>query len=549
MTTIADRPSTQTLADAFLSTVEARGDAPALLDADLTVALSWRGYGEQARRAAAGLRALGLRRGDTLGLLLSNRPEFHVADVGALLVGATPFSMYNTSSPEQLAHLVTDAGCRIAVTEAGLLPRLLAAREITGGLLEHVIVVDDGDDGLLRWPELLTGGDELTVDVAAGAAEDLATIIYTSGTTGPPKGVQLTHANVLAMVGDVRGLLGVAPEGRAISYLPMAHVAERTATHYLHMAVGFGVVCCPRPGDVADLLPRVRPDFFFSPPRLWEKLRAGVLARVSAEQLAESEQACVDTRWALGFDRLQAAITGAAPCPPAVIEFFHSIGVPLREVYGLSETTGLISFSRADDIRVGTVGPPVPSMEVRLGDDGEVLARGALVMGGYRNMPEQTAEMIDADGWLHTGDIGALDGDGHLRIVDRKKELIINASGKNMSPANIEARLKEASPLIDQACVIGDARPYNVALIVLDGEAAAALGEVSEEDRRAEVQRAVDAANAKLARVEQIKRFALLTEEWLPDSDELTPTMKLKRKPIAQKYAEQIEELYAEGRS
>jgi len=313
--------------------------------------------------------------------------------------------------------------------------------------------------------------------------------------------------------------------------------------------VGFGVVCCPRPGDVADLLQRVRPDFFFSPPRLWEKLRAGVLARVSAEQLAESERARADTRWALGFDRLQAAITGAAPCPPAVIEFFHSIGVPLREVYGLSETTGLISFSRADDIRVGTVGPPVPSMEVRLGDDGEVLARGALVMGGYRNMPEQTAEMIDADGWLHTGDVGALDGDGHLRIVDRKKELIINASGKNMSPANIEARLKEASPLIDQACVIGDARPYNVALIVLDGEAAAALGEVSEEDRRAEVQRAVDAANAKLARVEQIKRFALLTEEWLPDSDELTPTMKLKRKPIAQKYAEQIEELYAEGRS
>ena len=546
MTTIADRPSTQTLADAFLSTVEARGDAPALLDADLTVALSWRGYGEQARRAAAGLRALGLRRGDTLGLLLSNRPEFHVADVGALLVGATPFSMYNTSSPEQLAHLVTDAGCRIAVTEAGLLPRLLAAREITGGLLEHVIVVDDGDDGLLRWPELLTGGDELTVDVAAGAAEDLATIIYTSGTTGPPKGVQLTHANVLAMVGDVRGLLGVAPEGRAISYLPMAHVAERTATHYLHMAVGFGVVCCPRPGDVADLLPRVRPDFFFSPPRLWEKLRAGVLARVSAEQLAESERARADTRWALGFDRLQAAITGAAPCPPAVIEFFHSIGVPLREVYGLSETTGLISFSRADDIRVGTVGPPVPSMEVRLGDDGEVLARGALVMAGYRNMPEQTAEMIDADGWLHTGDIGALDGDGHLRIVDRKKELIINASGKNMSPANIEARLKEASPLIGQACVIGDARPYNVALIVVDREAAATLGEP---ELRAEVQRAVEAANAKLARVEQIKRFALVHDEWLPDSDELTPTMKLKRKPIAEKYAEQIEALYAEGKS
>jgi long-chain acyl-CoA synthetase len=541
-----DSIATQTLAETFLSTVQERGDGPALLHPDLSVALSWREYGEQARRAAGGLAELGLRRGDTLGLLLTNRPEFHIADVAALLLGATPFSMYNTSAPGQLTHLLVDAGCRIVVTEPELLPGLLAARELAPDRLEQIVVVDGGGgDGNVPWSDLFAAEE---VQPEAPAREDLATIIYTSGTTGPPKGVQLTHGNLLTVAGDLRGLLGVEPGHRAISYLPMAHIAERMCTHYLHVSVGFAVVCCARPGDVVELLPRVQPEFFFSPPRLWEKLRAGVLAQVGAEALARSEEARAEVRRRLGFDRLNAAITGAAPCPPAVIEFFHSIGIPLREVYGLSETTGVISLTASDDIRVGTVGPPLPSMEIRIADDGEVLARGPLVMAGYRNLPEQTAEAIDADLWLHTGDIGRLD-DGHLRIVDRKKELIINAAGKNMSPANIEARMKESSPLIGQPCVIGDGRPYNVALIVLDSAAVTALGELSDDELRAEVQRGVDAANAKLARVEQIKRFAMLTDEWLPDSDELTPTMKLKRKPIAEKYAEQIEALYAEARS
>jgi long-subunit acyl-CoA synthetase (AMP-forming) len=453
--------------------------------------------------------------------------------------------MYNTSAPGQLVHLLADAGCRIVVTEPELLPGLLAARELAPDRVEQIVVVDGGGDGHVPWSDLLAAEE---VQPEGPTREDLATIIYTSGTTGPPKGVQLTHGNLLTVAGDIRGLLGVEPGHRAISYLPMAHIAERMCTHYLHVSVGFAVVCCPRPGDVVELLPRVQPEFFFSPPRLWEKLRAGVLAQVGAEALARSEEARAEVRRRLGFDRLNAAITGAAPCPPAVIEFFHSIGIPLREVYGLSETTGVISLTASDDIRVGTVGPPLPSMEIRIADDGEVLARGPLVMAGYRNLPEQTAEAVDADLWLHTGDIGRLD-DGHLRIVDRKKELIINAAGKNMSPANIEARMKESSPLIGQPCVIGDGRPYNVALIVLDSAAVKALGELSDDELRAEVQRGVDAANAKLSRVEQIKRFALLTDEWPPDSDELTPTMKLKRKPIAEKYAEQIEALYAEARS
>ncbi|HEV7419766.1 MAG TPA: AMP-dependent synthetase/ligase, partial [Mycobacterium sp.] len=345
-----------------------------------------------------------------------------------------------------------------------------------------------------------------------------------------------THANILTMAAEMGALVGIQPGQRTISYLPMAHIAERVCTHYLPMTAGFSVVCCPTPSAVTELLPRVRPHFFFSPPRLWEKLKASIAADVAA---GIDHQ---EIRRRLGFDELAAAVTGAAPCPPAVIEFFDAIGIPLREVYGLSETTGVVSLAAADDVRPGTVGPPLPSAQVRLAEDGELLVRGPLLMAGYRNRPEATAEAIDSDGWLHTGDIARIEADGHLRIVDRKKELIINAAGKNMSPANIEARLKEGSPLIGQACAFGSGRPYNVALIVPDPAVAASYA--TDAELQAEVQAGVDRANARLARVEQIKRFAILAEDWLPDSDELTPTMKLKRRPIAQKYAPQIEALY-----
>jgi long-chain acyl-CoA synthetase len=522
-------PGAATLGEAFLTTVKARGDAPAILDSDLKVVLSWRAYGASARRVATGLAARGLGQRDTLGLLLTNRPEFHLADAAALLLGATPFSMYNTSAPEQLAHLIADAGCRIVITEAALLDRLQAATEQTPAAVDHVIVVESDS-----WTDLLAP-DELE-HPAVVRPGDLATLIYTSGTTGPPKGVELTHQNILTMTTDMAAVVGVEADHRAISYLPMAHIAERACTHYLPMAVGFSVVCCPSPGAVTHVLPRVRPQFFFSPPRLWEKLQANIAADVAAG--ADHDE----IRRRLGFGSLVGALTGAAPCAPATIEFFASIGITLREVYGLSETTGVVSLAAAHNVRAGTVGPPLPSAQVRIADDGELLVRGPLVMAGYRNRPEATAEAIDADGWLHTGDIGSIGPDGHLRVVDRKKELIINAAGKNMSPANIEARLKESSPLIGQACAIGDRRPYNVALIVVDPAVAATYD--TTEQLRAEVQAGVDRANARLARVEQIKRFAILTDEWLPDSDELTPTMKLKRRPIAQKYAAQIEALY-----
>jgi long-chain acyl-CoA synthetase len=278
----------------------------------------------------------------------------------------------------------------------------------------------------------------------------------------------------------------------------------------------------------------------FSPPRLWEKMRAVMSAEVSAGGDRQ------EVRRRVGFGNLEVGVTGAAPCSPGLIEFFNDFGIPLLEVYGMSETTGLVSVATAQDSRPGAAGRPLDSTEVRLADDDELLVRGPLVMAGYRNRPQATAETIDADGWLHTGDIARIDADGQLRIVGRKKELIINSSGKNMSPNNIEACLKESGPLISEACVVGNGRPYNVALIVPAAELKA--GYHSDEDLRAAVQECVDRANARLSRVEQIKRFAILPDEWLPNSDELTPTMKLKRGSVELKYASHIEALY-EGKN
>jgi long-chain acyl-CoA synthetase len=265
-----------------------------------------------------------------------------------------------------------------------------------------------------------------------------------------------------------------------------------------------------------------------------------------AEHAKADELVLSKIRARLGLDAVESVNVGAAPTPREVIEFFHAIGIPVAELWGMSETTGYGACNPPERIKIGTVGPPAPGAEIRLADDGEVLIRGPFVMTGYRNQPDRTREALDEDGWLHTGDIGELDEDGYLKLVDRKKELIISAGGKNMSPANIEAKLKASSPVIGQAIAVGDGRPYNVALITLDPDVAPAFEQQKgREALEAEVERGVQAANEQLARVEQIKRFKLLDEEWQPGGDELTPTMKLKRKPIHEKYANEIEELYS----
>jgi long-subunit acyl-CoA synthetase (AMP-forming) len=585
-----------TVAAAFQVTAAAHPGAKALRTKDDEVSLSWGEYADRVRAVAAGLAALGVGRGDTVGIMLTNRPEFHFADTAAIHLGATPFSVYNTSAPEQVEYLVADAGSRVVFTEGAFLETVLAVRDAVE-TLEHVVVVDgEASGGAITLAELEAMGEPGFDFEAAWRAvepEDLATLIYTSGTTGPPKGVQLTHANVMAAFNSFDELLRLDADSRLLSWLPMAHIAERNATHYAPIVFGAGTTCCPDPRQVVAYLTEVRPHWFFAVPRVWEKLKAAMEIGIAADPDPERQQAVEEAlevgrrrleveqageempadlaaeharaearvlgelRQRVGLDQLIQANVGAAPTPRETIEFFLAMGVPLSELWGLSETTGVGSVNPPGAIRVGTVGPAAPGVELKLAEDGEVLMRGGTVMAGYRNDPEKTTEAIDSEGWLHTGDVGEFDADGYLRIIDRKKELIINAAGKNMSPANIEARIKAASPLIGQVCAVGDNRPYNVALIVLDPDVApvfaqqhgienGSLTELADEPAiRAEIEAAVERGNAGLARVEQVKRFALLGGEWGPGGDELTPTMKLKRRPIERKYEVEIERLYA----
>jgi long-chain acyl-CoA synthetase len=583
-----------TIGEAFLITSAQRADDVAIRTKGDELAWTWGELRGRVEALARGLTALGLQRGENVALMLVNRPEFHVCDLAAVAVGATPFSIYMQYTPEQIEFVSSDAHARVLITEQSLLGKVLEAREQLPEL-EHVIVVDgEAPDGVLALDEVAArdADFDLEASIAQIAPDDLLTLIYTSGTTGPPKGVELSHRNIVAAVRAAEELIDFPPDGRVISWLPAAHIAERTAHHYIPIVFGLQVTCCPNARAILEYLPEVRPSWFFAVPRIWEKLKAGLEAMVASqppEQRQRSEASLSDAiekvrieqrgeevpadlaarvqeadremfaglRAMLGLDQVLAINVGAAPTPVEVLEFFHAIGLPLAELWGMSETCGAGAVNPPDRIKIGTVGPPTPGVEIRLDGDGEVMVRGDVVMRGYRNLPDASAEAFAQDGWLRTGDIGEIDEDGYLRIVDRKKELIINAAGKNMSPANIESALKAASPLIGQACTIGDARPYNTALIVLDSDFAPAwaaqqgiedtsLEALARDERmRAAVQAGVDAANAKLARVEQIKRFAIVEGDWLPGGDELTPTMKLKRKPIASKYAEAIEALYA----
>jgi long-chain acyl-CoA synthetase len=568
-----------TMCEAFQITVAERADQVALRTIGDGVSITFAEYAEKVRRIAAGLHALGVRRGDTVGFMLTNRPEFHLVDAAAMHLGATPFSIYNTSSPEQIAYLLGDARNRVFVVEAAFLDRARAGAEQAGDV-EHLVVLDGAAEGALGFSELEVheppAGFDFDATWQAVQPDDLLTLIYTSGTTGPPKGVQLTHANELA---ECRGVDAVGrPKlgGAVVSFLPAAHIADRGLSHYGQMAWGHTITCCPEVTQVFAHVADAHPTFFGAVPRVWEKLKAALeagfddgvraalgraLERVRADPLAGPDPADAPlfgaVRAKLGLDRSEWYVIGAAPSPLEVLEFFAAIGIPICEVWGMSETTSIATLVPRDNVRLGTVGPPIPGVELRLADDGELLVRGEIVMAGYRNQPQKTTETIDADGWLHTGDIAEIDDDGFVKIVDRKKELIINAAGKNMSPANIEAQLKQGSPLIGQAVAIGDGRPYNVALIVLDPDASAAfaaqqgLGDSSPEAMagepavREEVSAGVDRANSHLSRVEQIKRFKILPCDWQPAGDELTPTMKLKRRPISEKYAGEIEGLYS----
>ncbi len=583
-----------TIAEAFRITAAERAEEVAIRTKQDAFTITWGELRERVDALAGGLAQLGVKRGDTVALMLCNRPEFHLCDLAAMMLGAAPFSIYSTYTPEQIQYLVADAEAKVLVCEQRYLPQVCAARTKLPDL-KHVIVIDgEAPPGTLALSDVEGSNPDFDVEAAVAQIQptDVLTLIYTSGTTGPPKGVQLIHRNLLAAVDGLEALIRFPRDGRVVSWLPSAHVAERNAHHYLPIVFGLQITCCEDPREVLSYLPEVRPSWFFAVPRIWEKLKAGLETMIAAqpEERRAELQGAVDAgvrkvrleqagesvpdelakqvakadaeifaglREMLGLDQVEAINVGAAPTPVEVLEFFHAIGLPLAELWGMSETCGAGSVNPPGKIKIGTVGPPAPGVQLKLDADGEVLVKSDVVMLGYRNLPEKTAETFTEDGWLRTGDIGSFDEDGYLTIVDRKKELIISAAGKNMSPANIEAVLKSASPLIGQACCIGDRRPYNTALIVLDTDFAPAwaakqgieessLESLAGDERvRTAVQTGVDAANAKLARVEQIKKFEIVAGDWLAGGEELTPTMKLKRKPIAEKYADAIEGMYA----
>jgi long-chain acyl-CoA synthetase len=589
----------RTVASEFLKTLEANGDLVALRwkdDADAWHEMTFTEFGDKVARAAAGLAALGLGKGDRLMLMIRNMPEFHVLDTAALFLGATPVSIYNSSSPDQIEYLANDAGAKMAIAEdRGFYEGFAKVRENLANMEKIGIIRTGGSTDDLAvdftYDELLANEPLDLVEAAKGVSpDDLATLIYTSGTTGPSKGVMIDHRNVVWTVECLLRAFGMDEMAgkRIVSYLPMAHIAERMMSHYQTLFVGYEVTCCPDPTLFAAYAGEVHPNIMFGVPRVWEKIYGGVQAALAADP--EKEKAVADgvaaagpiaekmtwgtateeeiatyefldavafstIRGLVGLDQLDVAVTGAAPIPAEMLAWFRTIGVPLSEIYGLSETSGPMTWAPYK-VKPGYVGHACPGVEVKLDADGEVMCRGGNIFRGYLNQDAKTAEVLDDEGWFRSGDIGEIDDDGYLKIVDRKKELIITAGGKNLSPSNLEAALK-MMPLVGQAIAIGDQRPFVSALVVLDPDVApqwAAANDIefttlealaNEPAVIAEIEDALPSVMEGFNNAEKVKKVKVLGEEWLPDTDLLTPTSKLKRRGIHTRYAAEIEALYS----
>ncbi|WP_328897624.1 AMP-dependent synthetase/ligase [Streptomyces sp. NBC_00236] len=558
--------------------------------------LTWSEIHERTRRLAAGYLALGVGRGDRVLLLMSNRPEHWLSDLALVRLGAVPVSVYGTAAPEQITHIARNCRARVAVVEgAAQVPVWEALLADPDTPLERLVVAEPGEEGShFPYAALLPESvpDELSGQLDDARPEDTLTVVYTSGTSGEPKGVVLTHRQVMANALALDAVVELPPHVEHICYLPFAHIAERMLGIYLPCHRASHVYLCADPTGVAAVVRKVRPAQFFGVPRIWEKLSAtvrGILSLMPAEQRAVIDQAFeiarehvgyreqgktppaeLEERYARvredvllpmlaagGLDRVTWSASASAPMSVDVVKFWAGFGIVIMDAWGLTETTGVAtSNSPRAGFRLGSVGRPVDSVEVRLAEDGEILVRGSSVFSGYLQADGSVLSPVDADGWLATGDIGRMDEDGYLWLTDRKKEMIITSTGKNVSPALVENALKE-HPLIGQAMVHGDNRSYLVALLVLDAEAAPAWAAANGVDTtggpaglaehpavRAEVERAVAAANSRLNRTEQIKRYEVLSQEWGPATGELTPSLKMRRRVIRDKYADELTGLY-----
>jgi long-chain acyl-CoA synthetase len=565
---------------------------------------TWADYADRAAAVGLGLRALGVEPGDRVAIHSLNRPAWVLADLGVQGIGAVTVGIYPTSPAAEVEYLLEHSGTKVLVAEdEEQVDKVLAVRD---GLpaLERVVVVDPrgvdmSDPLLMTFAELESSGrqgDQQGNHVADFAAlvgrldpAEPAIMVYTSGTTGPPKGAVLSHANLQAAARNGDRVFSVSPDDEVLSYLPLCHVAERLITVIDGIAHGYVVNFGDGVDDLATDLRGVQPTFFLGVPRVWEKLLAGITIRMDdagwfkranyrfwmargarlARRRWHGRLGPVGTlvyalgwvmlyrslRQKIGMSRIRAALSGAAPIAPQVLEFFWALGVPVLEGYGMTENTAQGTVTPPDDVRIGKVGVAVPECEVRIADDGEILTRGPGTFLGYYRNPDATAEAIDADGWLHTGDIGELDADGFLTITDRKKDIVITAGGKNVSPSEIENRLK-VSPYVREAIVIGDNRKYLVSLvgIELDTVGNWALRQrlpfttYADLSAKPEVHDliggVVDEANRELAQVEQVKRFALLPKELEQEDGEVTATQKVKRRAIERAFAPMIEALY-----
>jgi long-chain acyl-CoA synthetase len=594
----------KTVPTLFRDVVERYPDAEALKwrTPDGWQALTWARYREHVRDATLGLLQLGFRPGEFGLIMARNRPEHLIADLALTHAAGAAISVYNTLAPEQIAYIANHSEATVAfVEDQGFLAKFLAIRDQVPNLRRVVLFEGDpGDTGgwVITWQELLDAGRRAAAnDPGAFDAswrrvkpDDILALIYTSGTTGAPKGVIYTHYNILWTCESSRMLADYQPGERWVSYLPLAHIAERFTTHWGGI---YNVSVNHLVPELTQLLPAlldVRPNGFVGVPRVWEKFQAGIQLGVAAEpderralvesaigvgrQLVEwqlrgeepppelaGKAAAVEPvlailRGKIGLDQCRVAYTSTAPTPLDVLTFFAAIGLPIYEVWGMSELTGPATANPRDRIKFGTVGPTIAGVEAKLDEDGELLIRGGNVMPAYYKDPDRTADTFDADGWLRSGDIATVDEDGYYRIVDRKRELIITSGGKNISPANIEALVKH-HPLIGQAIAVGDGHNYVTALIVLDpevapvwararGVAAGSLAELAAHPAVvAEVRRGVAEANSHLSQAESVKRFTILPTEWTAESEELTPTLKLKRRVVHAKYAGAIAAMYA----
>jgi len=593
----------KTLVEMFQEVVKKHGQKTSLMQKveGEFKGFSYAEFGERVKNFALGLASLGITHGDRVALISENRPEWAISDFGLLSIGATNVPIYPTITPQQIEYILKDSGSRlIIVSTPDLLEKILQIKNNLPAL-QKVIYMDEAEtkkDYMLKFDELYEMGKKFDKDHAGyfeNAIEkvmpdDLCGIIYTSGTTGAPKGVMLTHNNLLSNVMAAKQVIRVDETDTFLSFLPLCHSFERMAGHFLAISAGATVAYAESTETVADNLGEVKPTLMTSVPRLFEKIYGRVIENAEAGSPIKKKifwwavntgEKYVNAKFAGGISgglnfkyklatklvfsklhqrvggNLRFFVSGGAPLPKEIAEFFYKAGILILEGYGLTETSPVIAVNREEKFKFGSVGPAVPDVEVKIADDGEVLTRGPHVMKGYYKNPEATAESIDKDGWLHTGDIGILDEEGMLYITDRKKNILVTSGGKNVTPATIE-NLLVTSPFIEQTMVIGDKRNYLTALIVpsfpalekFANENGISYSDVKELLTNEKVYAAVDAdvqnLTKDLARFEQIKKFTLMPKEFTIEDGELTPTLKVKRKVVSKKYADIIDKMYVE---